>query len=84
MRKILKPFALAALLASEPAGAQVVLNASSSAPPGHPLTAAMLVPFCADISKVTAGRVRCNILSRAPFFFAPRARLPMTNTSSGS
>jgi len=66
MRKILKPFALAALLASEPAGAQVVLNASSSAPPGHPLTAAMLVPFCADISKVTAGRVRCNILSRAP------------------
>jgi TRAP-type C4-dicarboxylate transport system substrate-binding protein len=26
----------------------------------------MLVPFCADIGKVTAGRVRCNVLPKAP------------------
>lgn len=44
----------------------MVLNASSVAPPGHPLTAAMLVPFCADVEKVTGGRVRCNILPKAP------------------
>ena len=31
-----------------------MLNASSSAPPAHPLTAGMLVPFCADIEKATA------------------------------
>ena len=55
-----------ALLASASAVAQVVLNASSSAPPGHPITAAMLVPFCADIEKVTSARVRCNVLPKAP------------------
>lgn len=32
----------------------------------HPLTAGMLVPFCADIEKVTARRVRCNLLAKAP------------------
>jgi TRAP-type C4-dicarboxylate transport system substrate-binding protein len=53
-------------LVCAPTAAQVVLNASSSAPPGHPLTAGMLVPFCADIGKVTAGRVRCNVLTKAP------------------
>ncbi|TMH45513.1 MAG: TRAP transporter substrate-binding protein [Betaproteobacteria bacterium] len=55
-----------AFLACAPAFAQVVLNASSSAPPAHPLTAGMLVPFCADIEKVTRARVRCNILPKAP------------------
>ena len=58
--------ALAALLVCTPALAHVVLNASSSAPPGHPITAAMLVPFCADIEKVTSGHVKCNILPKAP------------------
>ena len=57
---------LAAVLTSAPAAAQVVLNASSSAPPAHPLTAGMLVPFCADVEKVTAGRVKCNVLPKAP------------------
>jgi TRAP-type C4-dicarboxylate transport system substrate-binding protein len=55
-----------ALLLCAPAFAQVVLNASSSASPMHPLTAGMLVPFCADIEKVTARRVRCNLLAKAP------------------
>jgi len=54
------------VLASSPALAQVVLNASSSAPPAHPLTAGMLVPFCADIERVTGARVKCNILPKAP------------------
>jgi len=55
-----------ALLACAQAHAQVVLNASSSASPAHPLTAGMLVPFCADVEKVTLGRVRCAILPKAP------------------
>jgi TRAP-type C4-dicarboxylate transport system substrate-binding protein len=66
MRKILNGFALAAVLASAPAGAQVVLNASSWVPPGHPITANMLVPLCDDIAKVTSGRVKCNILPKPP------------------
>ena len=64
--KLARGFGIAALVASAPAGAQVVLNASSWVPPGHPLTATMLVPFCADIEKVTAARVKCNILPKAP------------------
>src|SRR5260370_41149000 len=59
-------FGLAALVASAPAAAQVILNASSWVPPGHPLTATMLAPFCADIEKATAARVKCNILPKAP------------------
>ncbi len=59
-------FGLAALVASAPAAAQVVLNASSWVPPGHPITATMLAPLCADIEKVTAARVKCNILPKAP------------------
>src|SRR2546423_14107511 len=59
-------FALAALLASAPAAAQVILNASSWVPPGHPISATMLAPFCADIERATAARVKCNILPKAP------------------
>ncbi len=59
--------ALAAYAAlASAAAAQVTLNASSWVPPGHPITANMLVPFCADIEKVTGGRVKCNILPKAP------------------
>src|SRR5882757_9176094 len=59
-------FALAALVASAAAPAQVILNASSWVSPGHPLTATMLAPLCADIEKATAARVKCNILPKAP------------------
>ena len=62
----LKWFAAAALLASAHASAQVVLNASSWVAPAHPLTANMLVPLCEDIAKATSGRVRCNVLPKAP------------------
>ena len=65
MRKILIPVA-AALLASTHAFAQVTLNASSWVSPAHPLTANMLVPLCDDIAKVTSGRVKCNVLPKAP------------------
>ena len=60
--------ALAAItaLAAGAAGAQVTLNASSWVPPGHPITATMLAPFCSDIEKATAARVKCNILPKAP------------------
>ena len=63
---MLKWLAAAALLASAHASAQVVLNASSWVAPAHPLTANMLVPLCEDIAKATSGRVRCNVLPKAP------------------
>ncbi|HEY6240308.1 MAG TPA: TRAP transporter substrate-binding protein [Burkholderiales bacterium] len=59
-------FGLAALVASVPAGAQVILNTSSWVSPAHPITANMLVPLCEDIAQVTSGRVRCNMLPKAP------------------
>src|SRR6266436_1959122 len=64
--KSIRGFGLAALVASAPAAAQVTLNASSWVPPGHPITATMLAPLCADIEKATAARVKCNILPKAP------------------
>lgn len=66
-RRLAEPAVLSlALLACAQVQAQVVLNASSSASPAHPLTAGMLVPFCDDVARATAGRVRCNLLPRAP------------------
>jgi len=64
--RTLRLAALGALVASAPATAQVVLNATSWVPPTHPITATMLVPLCEDIAKATAGRVRCNVLPKAP------------------
>jgi len=66
MKKILNWLVPAALLASTHAFAQVTLNASSWVSPAHPLTANMLVPLCDDIAKVTSGRVKCNVLPKAP------------------
>lgn len=57
---------LAAVAASAPVAAQVTLNASSWVPPSHPITATMLVPLCNDIEKATSGRVKCNVLPKAP------------------
>jgi len=48
------------------AHAQVTLNASSWVPPQHPITATMLVPLCQDMEKATSGRVKCNVLPKAP------------------
>lgn len=58
--------ALAAAALAAPVTAQVTLNASSWVPPGHPLTAGLLVPLCQDFDKATAGRVKCNVLPKAP------------------
>ena len=58
--------AVFAALAAGAAAAQVTLNASSWVPPGHPVTATMLVPLCEDIAKVTSGRVKCNVLPKPP------------------
>jgi len=49
-----------------PVHAQVTLNASSWVPPQHPITATMLVPLCQDMEKATSGRVKCNLLPKAP------------------
>jgi TRAP-type C4-dicarboxylate transport system substrate-binding protein len=57
---------IVALAAAAPLGAQITLNASSWVPPTHPITATMLVPLCQDIEKATAGRVKCNVLPKAP------------------
>jgi TRAP-type C4-dicarboxylate transport system substrate-binding protein len=51
---------------SAPSHAQVTLNASSWVPPQHPITATMLVPLCQDMEKATSGRVKCNVLPKAP------------------
>ena len=66
MKGILKPLVGAALVASTQAFAQVTLNASSWVSPAHPLTSNMLVPLCDDIAKATSGRVKCNVLPKAP------------------
>jgi TRAP-type C4-dicarboxylate transport system substrate-binding protein len=58
--------AAVAALAAATAGAQVTLNASSWVSPTHPITANMLTPLCADFAKATSGRVKCNILPKAP------------------
>ncbi|MDH4192222.1 MAG: TRAP transporter substrate-binding protein [Betaproteobacteria bacterium] len=55
----------AALLVSTSAAAQVTLNANSWVPPSHALTAGMMMPWCADVEKATAGRVKCNLLPKA-------------------
>lgn len=47
------------------AAAQVTLNASSWVPPSHLLTVTMM-EFCKDVEKDTAGRVKCNLLAKAP------------------
>jgi len=64
--KFARLLGLAAVAVSAPAAAQVTLNASSWVPPSHPITATMLVPLCQDFEKVTSGRVRCNMLPKAP------------------
>ena len=58
--------AVAAALTAGIAAAQVTLNASSWVSPAHPITANMLTPLCADFEKATSGRVKCNILPKAP------------------
>jgi TRAP-type C4-dicarboxylate transport system substrate-binding protein len=58
--------AAVAALAAGTAAAQVTLNASSWVSPTHPITANMLTPLCGDFEKATSGRVKCNILPKAP------------------
>lgn len=48
---------------SATASAQVTLNANSWTPLTHPLTTT-LVTWCADVEKVTAARVKCNMLPK--------------------
>jgi TRAP-type transport system periplasmic protein len=68
MRKllILAAAATAALLNAAPAAAQTVLTASSWVPPGHPLTANGLVAWTKEVEQATQGRVKFNILPKAP------------------
>jgi TRAP-type C4-dicarboxylate transport system substrate-binding protein len=66
MMKLARWMGLAACAAAAPVAAQVTLNASSWVPPLHPITATMLVPLCQDMEKATSGRVKCNVLPKAP------------------
>jgi TRAP-type transport system periplasmic protein len=54
-----------ALLAA-PVHAQTVLNASSWVPPAHLLTANVMVPWMQEVEKATEGRVKFNMLPKAP------------------
>lgn len=63
---ILAAAALAALMGSTPAAAQTVLTASSWVPPNHPLTAQGLVAWTKEVEQATQGRVKFNILPKAP------------------
>jgi TRAP-type C4-dicarboxylate transport system substrate-binding protein len=63
MLKIKTLAALVAMGASAAASAQVVLAASSWLPPAHLLSRAQ-TDWCADVSKATADRVKCNILPK--------------------
>lgn len=65
LSRILAASIAAALLMSTPAHAEVVLKANSWLPRNHPLVAKVLVPFCADIEKVTEQRVKCVLLPKA-------------------
>ena len=49
-----------------PAQAETILTASSWVPPGHPLTANILVPWTKEVEKATNGRVKFNVLPKAP------------------
>jgi TRAP-type C4-dicarboxylate transport system substrate-binding protein len=64
--KLVRSLGLAACAAAAPVAAQVTLNASSWVSPTHPITATMLAPLCQDIDKATSGRVKCNVLPKAP------------------
>lgn len=58
--------ALASALAIAPANAQTTLSASSWVPPGHPLTANILVAWTKQVEEATQGRVKFNVLPKAP------------------
>ena len=65
--KVVRSLGIAALAVSSfPVAAQVTLNASTWVPPTHPITVGGLIPLCNDIAKVTSGRVKCNVLPKAP------------------
>ena len=58
--------ALAAMLVFAPAQAQTTMTASSWVPPAHPLTANIFVPWLKEVEAATQGRVKFNILPKAP------------------
>jgi len=49
-----------------PAHSQTTLTASSWVPPRHPLTADILVPWTKAVEKATQGRVKFQVLPKAP------------------
>lgn len=56
----------AGMLMSAPVQAQTTFNASSWVPPGHLLSANVMVPWMHDVEKATEGRVKFNMLPKAP------------------
>lgn len=68
MKKIMTLAAalVAGTIAWTPAQAETVLTASSWVPPKHPLTTDILMGWTAAVEKATNGRVKFNILPKAP------------------
>ncbi|MCF8199493.1 MAG: TRAP transporter substrate-binding protein [Sulfuritalea sp.] len=57
---------VAGTIAWMPAQAETVLTASSWVPPKHPLTTDILMGWTAAVEKATNGRVKFNVLPKAP------------------
>ncbi|MGE0313461.1 MAG: TRAP transporter substrate-binding protein [Lautropia sp.] len=55
----------AAVLAAGAASAQTVLRYSSWLPPKHTINAEVLMPWAAEVQRVTAGRVKVDVLPKA-------------------
>ena len=64
-RLALCAFALAPAALASAASAQITLNVNTWVPPTHLLVADTLMPFCADVTAATQGRVKCNLLPKA-------------------
>lgn len=56
--------AITAMLAALPAAAQTVLRYSNYIPPGHVLRVKIFDPWIAEVEKVTAGRVKVEMLPK--------------------
>ena len=52
--------------ATHTVSAQTMLTASSWVPPSHVLTKGILVPWTQEVEKATQGRVKFNLLAKAP------------------
>lgn len=65
IRSLSLALAAAGALAAHPAQAQTVLTLSNWVPPTHPVQKGMIGPWCEQVTKASAGRIKCNLLPKA-------------------